>query len=375
MSGNGVSDGQIANQTTFNGGFISRNSDSDTVAKLDLLNNGSDPLSGTDIVNLQKNINALASALGIPVNQIAAYLVSWASNVVGLSSSSAVAKIEALVLKFRDTVGNGGHGHTGIDGDAPQVSALDLSDFNPLRAEFQFISYTGASGSSVDITTQMLGKSPNGDSVTEGVITSGAYNQVYIVDSSTGTFLEDVGGQRIYGRITYSAGVWTLSFYTNEAGVETSASISSTNIDIFYREVFSVASLPTIPSDPGQFGTLDVTADVVDASTTQRGVVSTGTQGFAGNKTFTGTVESANNKPRRNRVTLDANETEVVVTMTDIGTLNYNVMVGFENLLDDQFPFLQYVVREKTQTSFKVILNAPPGVNNHIMRWEANVEI
>ena len=44
--------------------------------------------------------------------------------------------------------------------------------------------------------------------------------------------------------------------------------------------------VPTIPDDAGFIGSLDLTADIVDASATQRGVVSTGSQSFGGLKTF-----------------------------------------------------------------------------------------
>jgi hypothetical protein len=47
-----------------------------------------------------------------------------------------------------------------------------------------------------------------------------------------------------------------------------------------------MATRPTRGADTGRIGSLDLTADVVDASSTQRGLVSTGTQNFAGEKIF-----------------------------------------------------------------------------------------
>lgn len=286
MSGHGVSDGQLANETTFNSGFISRNSDSDTVAKLDLLNQTVDPASGADIVNLQKNVNALASALGIPVNQVYNYLFTWASTVVGLSSSSAKDKIEALVLKFRNTLLNGGHIHDGTDGQGPKLSITNVLDINQFNAQMQTVTVNSASGTSMVITSQMTGRSPGGTTTSVGVITTAPNNKNMILDALTQTFIEDTEGQRVYGRITESAGTWTLSFFTNEGGTETPYNLASTNISVYFLEVFTLASVPTIPSNPALFGTLDVTGDVVDASATVRGVMNLLTQSFTGIKTF-----------------------------------------------------------------------------------------
>ena len=51
----GVTDGQLANENTFNSGFMSRKDDTDTIGKVDL--NNADSLSGSAITNIQKNIN------------------------------------------------------------------------------------------------------------------------------------------------------------------------------------------------------------------------------------------------------------------------------------------------------------------------------
>lgn len=293
MAGNGVSDGNLANETTFNGGFISRNSPSDTISTLDLLHNA--PLvSGSYIYNLQRNINQLFSSIGAAANGAYNAVITWASSVVGLSSSTIVAKIEALVLKFRDTTGNGGHAHTGVDGDGAKISVTDILNINQYRAEFQLKSITGASGSSMDVSSYFTGESSGGSSVAAGVITSAPDNTVDIFDASTLTNLEDSQGQRIYGRITYSAGTWTLAFYTNEGGSETAATLSSTNIKIYYLKVFTLAQLPTIPSLPHLGGSLDFTSDIVDASSSVRGAVSTGAQSFAGLKTFVDGIVNQN---------------------------------------------------------------------------------
>jgi len=59
-----VSNGQDANQTTFNSAFISRTQDSDTIGKVGL-NNTSDVNSGAQIVNTQRLINEVRDATGV----------------------------------------------------------------------------------------------------------------------------------------------------------------------------------------------------------------------------------------------------------------------------------------------------------------------
>lgn len=276
-----VSNGELANETTFNTSFMSREIDTGTVGKVDLSN--TDPLSGTAIVNLQKNINALASALGISPNQVQNYLVSWASTVVGLSSSDVVDKVEALVARF---TGTGGHVHTGVDGESSRVSASDLANYNDYWCIPQRITFNGAAGLNDDVTAIFATKTSGGGSAAAGVLTDNPNNRVALLNATTQTGIEDGEGQAVYGRLTYSAGVWTLTYYTNEAGVETAHSLATQDIVIIYREVFTSALRPTLGLDPADTGTLDVTADVVDASATQRGLVSTGAQAFAGDKTF-----------------------------------------------------------------------------------------
>lgn len=289
MAGAGVSNGQLANETTFDGAFIPRNGDGNTIGKLDLQNTAT--ASGTDIINLQRNINSIASALGISTNQAKDLVITWLSSFIGAATSDVVDRIEALTALFNST-GDGKHAHDNTDGGGPAISALSLSNFNPYRAAYQQFTKAAASGSSTVITTQMSGKAPSGGDTVVGVVTDAPRNKCHIVNNSTGVYLEDAQGQVVYGRITYSAGVWTISYYTNEAGTETATSISSTDITAIFIEVFTVANLPTIPSNPADFGTLDVTANVVDASISLRGLMNTVAQSFLGVKTFTDTTDS-----------------------------------------------------------------------------------
>ena len=256
-----VSNGQLANQTTFNSSFMSREIDTDTVGKVDLLN--ADSLSGASLINTQRIINSLASALGITTSEVYDFLITWGSDIVGAPNDTVKARINAIVAKF---AGTGGHTHDGTDGDGTKISATDLLNINKLFAEWQSYSKNGITGSSTDVSSLFTSQNPNGSTVAEGVLTFDPYNKCPLYDPLTGQQFEDAGGQKVYGRLTWAAAVWTLSFYTNEAGTETAYSFgSSTDIQFFFLEVFNLANRPTIPSTP-EFGSLDITADVADAS-------------------------------------------------------------------------------------------------------------
>ena len=104
------------------------------------------------------------------------------------------------------------------------------------------------SGVSVDVTTWVttaLGTAGvNGGSVavqvaandtTPGIKTG---DIVEIYDSATWDKINDWNGNEVYGRITESAGVYTLSFYSLVAGTETAYTIATWNIDFIFTYQF-----------------------------------------------------------------------------------------------------------------------------------------
>jgi hypothetical protein len=380
-----VSNGQLANSTTFNGAFLSRTIDTSTVGTV-TLNNTSNVNSGAQIVNLQRAVNEIFNAVGMAGEGDAARN-DYASNLVVPDGSSRRTAIELLDANFHISTG---HNHNGIN--SKSISALTLSDINQFRAEwigqnlsivsqiedFNFLALTGTdfdvvgaglninlgdsagylwynvtdgltqtdptgvgtsvqvnilladtaasiatksktaldaaaltevlstsaalsifeviyqtgtiasgdegtapvgfaviqfgsslgsiSGTSVDVSSVFGAKTAGGNEAGAGVATNLPNNKVEIRNFESQTFVEDAEGQKVYGRLTELTGVWTLSFYTLEAGVETVHSLSSQNLSIFYREVFSLADIPTFGVDAGILGTLDLTADVVVAT-------------------------------------------------------------------------------------------------------------
>ena len=283
-----VTNGQTANQTTFNNAYMSKTTDDSTIGKKDLSN--TDPASGSSIQNAQRELNKLNSFVGSSPNTAYNTSPTWTNNDVGTSGDNLKARAEALTLRFDSTVG---HAHTGADGEGAQVSSLNLSSFNKYFSEWQEASFSSAVGTSTVVTTSFSSKTSGGGSSAIGVPTTAPYNQVELRTSPARDQIEEPGGKKVYGRLTESTGVWTLSYYyLNGSGVETSYSLPSQNIVIFFREVFNSSTRPTFGTNSGFIGSQDSTLDVVDASATQRGVVSTGSQSLAGVKTFVDTTQS-----------------------------------------------------------------------------------
>lgn len=239
-------------------------------------------------------------------------------------------RAEALTVQFDLT---NGHTHNGTDGEGAVISASDLADINYYRGDWQSVTVTGVTGTSFDVTTQFSGKTSGGGASTAGVVTTPPNNRTILLEESTQTAIEDAGGQRVYGRITESSGTWTLSFYTNEAGTETAHNItSSTNLIIHFREVFTLANLPTLGSDIGQIPSLDATADVVDATATQRGVVSTAIQEFGGRKKFLGGLEVKDDTASFNvEVAMESTVTLTADRKLIVDTKNANITLSGDN--------------------------------------------
>lgn len=89
-----VSNGNAADQNTFNTSFISREVDSSTVGKIDLAN--SDVASGTSITNVQRELNGQASFVGDTVNGAKDRVPTWASDVIGTPNEPVKDRVESV---------------------------------------------------------------------------------------------------------------------------------------------------------------------------------------------------------------------------------------------------------------------------------------
>lgn len=283
-----VSNGQPGNQTSFNNAFVSRTQDSDTIGRVDLANSATG--SGGSITNAQRELNKLNNFVGsIPNTPVDSDPV-LTNNEVGSIGDSLAVRADALSQRFNLT---GGHAHSGSAGDGAPIQGSFIQGV-PLEGWFNQGVDIELSGTSIDVSTELTGKSPSNSDTVIGVVVNTPYNKVILRQASgpnLSSAFVDADGDEIYGRVTEAAGVWTLSFFSEVAGVETAHDFTSpVDARWFYQELYN----PLVASpvyDPAAFIPSDsATADVLDASAIQRGLVSTGAQTFAGAKGFNGAV-------------------------------------------------------------------------------------
>lgn len=284
----GINDGQRVNAANSNAAWLSKNGDDTTVGKVGL--NNPDTVSGTSVTNLQREQNAIWSFVGGLINQVKTYLPTWSNNNGFTSTDSVKDRVDTISGKFNAT---SGHAHTGAAGDAPAISSSSLANVVLRGFQVRGVDIASPSGSSIDVSTQMTGKTVSSGQTVKGVVVSSPYNEVVIkrlTGSESDSHLEDSNGNVVFGRLTHAAGVWTLSFFTDVSGTETAytmtAGDTSAGIKWWYIELFNpITDAPVypehifIPSD-------NYTQDILDASITQRGLVSTGAQTFEGEKTL-----------------------------------------------------------------------------------------
>lgn len=226
-----VSNGQIANASTFNSAFLSKTTDDVKAAKLGL-NDTIDPFSGGSIDNVQGLLNELIFTIG-NAGENDSNRNAYSSNVVISDGDSRKTAIEKLDAAFTGLTGSNGY-----------------------YAEYQSTTFNGAAGVDDTVTSSFSGKVSGGGASAAGVVTSAPNNRCEIRDSSTLKAIDDGAGNLVYGRITESSGTWTLSYYSNVSGVETAYSFSSTNIKIYFPEVFTSLTRPTVPQLTGELSSV-----------------------------------------------------------------------------------------------------------------------
>lgn len=117
-----VSNGQIADEDTFNNAFLSRTVDTSTVGRVDLGNLVA--ASGPVMLNIQRILNSFASFMGATTGMAFDGVPTWTGTYVGSVGDSLKARAEALIARFS---GTSGHVHDGTDGEGPKVDATLLA--------------------------------------------------------------------------------------------------------------------------------------------------------------------------------------------------------------------------------------------------------
>ena len=114
------------------------------------------------------------------------------------------------------------------------LTVSSSASLNITTALTTILATAGNGGVSVPVT-------PGGNYQTEGIIT-GSTAAVLVYSNTTGQPII-VSGEEVYGIITYSSSVYTVSFYTFEGGVQTSVTINQA-VDLFIPYCFTFEHLP-----------------------------------------------------------------------------------------------------------------------------------
>ena len=284
----GVVNGTPVDAPTTNAALLAKNGDDSTVGKVGLAN--TDPVSGTGVTNIQREHNSVAFYAGKALNAIKNVLPAWVSTAAGTGGDDLTQRAEALTVKFETT----GHNHDGTAGNGGTIAAVSINAVTLKGSFVRGVDLAGVTGASTNVSVIMAGKAVSTSSTVIGVVTTAPYNKTSLLNSTNGDYLLDTLGNTVYGRVTNSggpSGTWTLTYFVDLTGVETAYSFPSpAGVRWFYQELQNPITGGNIYSEQASMPSDNATQDVLDASPTQRGVVSTGAQSLAGTKTFTGAV-------------------------------------------------------------------------------------
>lgn len=171
-----------------------------------------------------------------------------------------------------------GHKHTGVAGDAPAIAAASIATV-PLKGFVtQGIDITSATGSSSNVSLLLSGKTQSTSPTVTGVVVNAPENKIVIRQGPPSTHTNDPyvdgSGNIVYGRLTFSGGVWTLSYYVDVSGTPTAYSFASASgVRWYYQELFNPMVNPPVYSEFASIPSDNSTASVVDATTSVKGKV------------------------------------------------------------------------------------------------------
>ena len=264
----GVINGQPVDEAVTNPAFIIKNADDFTVHKVGL----KDPAEGVLIDSAQKALDTLMITTGA-TETIAGTVYGAPASTIDDGDDHQFA-LSKLAFKFFATFPTG-HAHTGVDGQGPKIQAVDV-DSVPLKGYvIQGTDLVGVSGLSEDISTEMAGKIVSTGATVQGVPTSSPYNKIMIRQASgtdTDDVYKDTLGNIVYGRITESVGVWTLSFYVLLSTVETAYSFPApSDVRWYFQELFNPLQNPPVYSEFAVVPSENTTSDVLNATQTEYG--------------------------------------------------------------------------------------------------------
>lgn len=268
----GVASGSPVSASNTNNAFIDANADDTGLGKYTLANTES--VSGSTVNNIQEAHNAISSYSGMPLNSAKDIVPAWTNNDVGASTDPLKTRADLLTQKFNDT---SGHKHTGGAGDAPPIDAVDLASVVLKGYYRQGVDQVGVTGTSTDVSADMVGAIPSTSQTIKGVVVNAPYNLVFIRQASgaaTNDQYTDLLGNVVYGRITESAGTWTLSYYVDLSGVETAYNFTvASDVRWYYQQLYNPIADNIVYSDLANIPSDNATADVTYATASMAGKI------------------------------------------------------------------------------------------------------
>lgn len=268
-----IVNGQPVDAANSNPSWISKNTDDTTPSKLNFGN--LDPLSGPTFNNIQRLVNSIVSFLGNTLTDVYNVIPPWVTNNRGTSGDNVFQRVGAIDTAFHPTTG---HKHTGTAGDAPKIDASSIANV-PLTGYGQQGANFLATGTSTDVSSLLTGQTPSTSQTVEGVVVNAPFNRILIRNSLDHTEYKDSSGNIVFGRLTFAASVWTLSYFTDVSGTETAFSFPLNTPVAWFYQVLANALDGTAPvySDLFFVPSDNATADIITATTSIQGKVSLGT--------------------------------------------------------------------------------------------------
>lgn len=262
----GVVDGSPVDAANTDSAFLFKNSNDYTIYQLGVqAPTGNGPIL---YVSIQQALNTLDAASGCTETYVATVYGAPASTI--LNGDTYQTALYKLAYKFDPTVG---HYHTGSAGDGPMIAYSSITGTQLSGWAVQGTTLTGVTGSSTNVSTQLSGIPVSSGQTVEGVVVYTPYNLVILFDANGNSYL-DALGNKVYGRITNSGGptgTWTLSYYSEISGVETSYSfLTSSTVQWYYQQLYSEGDRPVF-SPTFVVVSDQVAGDIPTATTTLQG--------------------------------------------------------------------------------------------------------
>lgn len=270
----GVVNGQAVDAPVTNAAFISKNADDSTISNLGL--SSTNPLYGPSITSSQREFNAITSVIGMAINQVYNYTLSWATNLIGASTDTIKVRIEAILNKCLSTA------------TASSILYRDVNSNAQINNLVENFATTVTAAGTTTLTVSSPYNQQFTGTTTQTVVLPGATTlalgqQFAILNRSTGTVTVNANGGSLVSSVAAgtqaiftvtsigtSAGVWDVSASASGGGALSVTGSRASPISITAAGgITSSASQRALLFVQGSGGAVTVTANPqISAGTT-----------------------------------------------------------------------------------------------------------